>query len=255
MPGNEDANLMAAVISFFVLLGTIRYWMSLSSKAENKKAENKKSLLKAAEDCDMHKVASLIKAGTDVVCKNGAGNTAVELAQNAQTIDLLKGAGVTMPEFPEEEKIDLLIEYAKKGLAGGALMAIQAGEDVNHKDKAGNTAVELAQNAQTIDLLKGEGTTMPEFPEEKKNNLLIEYAKKGATGGALMAIQAGEDVNHKDREGNSCLHITAAQGGNVILRILLNAGTKVSAKNKAGYTSIELVVEQKHEAHQEKTCA
>jgi len=191
MPGNEDANLMAAVISFFVLLGTIRYWMSLSSKAENKKAENKKSLLKAAEDCDMHKVASLIKAGTDVVCKNGAGNTAVELAQNAQTIDLLKGAGVTMPEFPEEEKIDLLIEYAKKGLAGGA----------------------------------------------------------------LMAIQAGEDVNHKDREGNSCLHITAAQGGNVILRILLNAGTKVSAKNKAGYTSIELVVEQKHEAHQEKTCA
>ena len=70
MPGNEDANLMAAVISFFVLLGTIRYWMSLSSKAENKKAENKKSLLKAAEDCDMHKVASLIKAGTDVGCKD-----------------------------------------------------------------------------------------------------------------------------------------------------------------------------------------
>ena len=31
-----------------------------------------------------------------------AGNTAVERAQNAQTIDLLKGAGATMPEFPEE---------------------------------------------------------------------------------------------------------------------------------------------------------
>ena len=29
-----------------------------------------------------------------------AGNTAGERAQNAQTIDLLKGAGATMPEFP-----------------------------------------------------------------------------------------------------------------------------------------------------------
>jgi len=64
--------------------------------------------------------------------------------------------------------------------------------------QAGNTAVELAQNAQTIDVLKGAGATMPEFPEEKKNDLLIEYAKKGATGGALMALQAGADANHKD---------------------------------------------------------
>jgi len=243
MPGNEDANLMAAVISFFVLLGTIRYWMSLSSKAENKKAENKKSLLKAAEDGDMHKVASLIKAGTDVVCKNGAGNTAVELAQNAQTIDLLKGAGVTMPEFPEEEKIDLLIEYAKKGLAGGALMAIQAGEDVNHKDKAGNTAVELAQNAQTIDLLKGEGTTMPEFPEEKKNNLLIEYAKKGATGGALMAIQAGADVNHKGSGGYTPLHYTARDNKPEVAKVLLANGAQVNVGDNGGRTALRVARE------------
>jgi hypothetical protein len=40
--------------------------------------------------------------------------------------------------------------------------------------------VERAQNAQTIDLLKGAGATMPEFPEEKKNNLLIEYASSSS---------------------------------------------------------------------------
>ena len=34
-----------------------------------------------------------------------------------------------------QEKNDLLIEYAKKGLAGGLLMALQAGADANHKDK------------------------------------------------------------------------------------------------------------------------
>jgi hypothetical protein len=68
MPGNEDANLMAAVISFFVLLGTIGYWMFLRSKAAK---ENVKALLQGAKDGDTHKMASLIKAGTDVGCKDG----------------------------------------------------------------------------------------------------------------------------------------------------------------------------------------
>ena len=33
---------------------------------------------------------------------------------------------------------------------------------------------------------------------QKKNDLLIEYVKKGLAGGLLMALQAGADVNHKD---------------------------------------------------------
>ena len=126
-PVNEDVNLMTAVILFFVLLGTIGYWMCLRSKAlsPEEKAKNEKALLQGAKDSDTHKVASLIKAGTDVGCKDGACNTVVELAQNAQTIDVLKGAGATMPEFPDQKKNDLLIEYAEKGATGGSLMALQ----------------------------------------------------------------------------------------------------------------------------------
>ena len=36
----------------------------------------------------------------------------------------------------------------------------------------------------------------------------------------------------RTQEGNSCLHIAAAKGNNEILRILLHAGAKVSAKNR-----------------------
>ncbi len=54
------------------------------------------------------------------------------------------------------------------------------------------------------------------------------------------AVAKGCNMNDTDQEGNSCLHIAAAQGSNEILRILLNAGAKVSAKNKAGYTSVQL---------------
>ena len=129
-----------------------------------------------------------------------AGRTALELAKDDATFEALKAGGATMSDMTQQKKNDLLIEYAEKGLAGGLLMALQAGADVNHKDKAGNTAVKLAQNAQTIDVLKGAGATMPKFPEEKKkkNDLLLEYVKKGLAGGLLMALQAGADANHKD---------------------------------------------------------
>jgi len=33
---------------------------------------------------------------------------------------------------------------------------------------------------------------------QKKNGNLLEYAKKGLTGGILMALKAGADVNHED---------------------------------------------------------
>ncbi len=71
-PGHEDANLMTAAISFFVLLGTIGYWMFLRSKAVAKeKANNGKLLLSAAYFGNTYTVESLFKAGADVGCKDG----------------------------------------------------------------------------------------------------------------------------------------------------------------------------------------
>jgi hypothetical protein len=58
----------------------------------------------------------------------------------------------------------------------------------------------------------GQASDALEFPEEKKNDLLIEYAKKGATGGVLMALQAGADVNHKDKDSRTALHWAAEKG-------------------------------------------
>ena len=100
--------------------------------------------------------------------------------------------------------------------------------------QAGNTAVERAQNAQTIDLLKGAGATMPEFPEEKKNDLLIEYAKKGATGGALMALQAGADVNHEDWENFSrtALHYAASKGHHALAQASWARGRTSTRKTR-----------------------
>ena len=54
---------------------------------------------------------------------------------------------------------------------------------------------------------------MPEIPKEK-NGLLLEYAKKGLTGGVLMALQAGADVNHHTTGllSMTALHHAAIEG-------------------------------------------
>ena len=50
----------------------------------------------------------LLNAGANITAKNKADNTAVERAQNAQTVEVLKAAGATMPEIPDKEKNTLL---------------------------------------------------------------------------------------------------------------------------------------------------
>ncbi len=81
---------------------------------------------------------------------------------------------------------------------------------------------------------------MPEFPEEekKKNDLLIEYAKKGATGGALMALQVGPDVNHKGWDSATALHWAACGGHEALAQGLLGAGADIHAANVAGMTPL-----------------
>jgi ankyrin repeat protein len=170
----------------------------------------------------------LLNAGAKVSAKNECCKTALDVATNDEVKAALRQHGARHSLFyaVEQGMLELVVDLIKEGA------------DINERDKAGNTAVERAQNAQTIDLLKGAGATMPEFPEEKKNNLLIEYAKKGATGGALMAIQAGADVNHKGAGGYTLLHYTARDNKPEVAKVLLANGADINAKDYSGFTPI-----------------
>ena len=69
---------------------------------------------------------------------------------------------------------------------------------------------------------------------------LIEYAEKGATGGALMALQAGADVNHEDWENFSrtALHYAAQGGREALAQVLLGAGANINAADEYGATPL-----------------
>jgi uncharacterized protein len=58
---------------------------------------------------------------------------------------------------------------------------------------------------------------------------LLNAVKTGNLSAAQQAIAAGEDVNQLDREGNSLLIVSAADGNAEMVKLLLDAGADIHA--------------------------
>ena len=198
-------------------------------------------------------VELLLAAGANVAAKNEAGNTAVERAQNAQTIEVLKAAGATMPEIPDEEKNTLLLEYAKKGLTGGVLMALQAGADANHKDVVdgiSNTALHIAAfngNHALAQAILGAGADV-NARNWSSQTALHWAAINGHHALAQALLGAGADVNARDSSSETALHWAAINGHHALAQALLGAGTDVNAKNSNSETALHIAARCGHHA-------
>ena len=168
------------------------------------------------------------------------GKTSVERAKNAQTFEVLKAAGATMPEIPGEKKNTLLLEYARKGLTGGVLMALQAGADVNHKDVCSETALHLAarygHHALAQGLL-GAGADV-NAKDRDSETALHKAARYGHRALAQGLLGAGADVNAKGSYSETALHKAARYGHRALAQVLLGAGADVNAKDVFGRTPL-----------------
>jgi len=170
---------------------------------------------------------------------------------------LLISAGANLNATDNQDDTPLLLA-CKKGMLEMATMLKDAGAAINVANKGGDTPLLAAVAAGNLELVKllvraganlaaknknGKGVfdhTKEIKDKEKRAAVLALMAEYSvlcavATGKADLvaaAVAKGCTVNETDQEGNSCLHIAAAQGSNEILRILLHAGAKVSAKNE-----------------------
>ena len=74
--------------------------------------------------------------------------------------------------------------------------------------------MELAKVDATFEAFKAGGVTMSDMTHEKKNTLLLEYAGKGLTGRVLMALQAGAKITAKNKGGMTALALACVKVGN-----------------------------------------
>ena len=79
------------------------------------------------------------------------------------------------------------------------------------------------------------------------NQELIEAAKKGNTTAVKALLEAGADVNTKDKKGWTGLLLAAVKGHTATVQALLDAGADVNAK-AIGVTALSLATRNGHTA-------
>ena len=99
------------------------------------------------------------------------------------------------------------VDMCKEGNTHGVLEAINAGANVNAKNKYGRTA-------------------------------LMAAAQEGHTEIFDTLIKAGANINAKDNEGLTALMGAAVNGHTETVNALIKAGAEVNAKNNDGYTAL-----------------
>lgn len=137
---------------------------------------------------------------------------------------------------------------AEHGYVELARLLLDKGADVNATDKEDNTPFRLAilnHHTEVVKLLIDQvNNGSNEETSYNSNSLLHDAAFPGNKEVVKLLIEKGADINARDGSGNTLLHKAALNGYLEIVQLLLSQGANVHAKNKNKDTASELAVEQ-----------
>ena len=175
----------------------------------------------------------LIEAGADVKAGGEDCPTALELAEEANSkdvIELLKVAGAKEEAISEalERLLNALITPAENNDVAETQRLIAAGADVNAKGHDGKTALMYAAQNNAADVAKALIAAGADVNAKDIGNetALIWAAGNNATDAAKVLIEAGADVNAKDEFNNTALMIAEEANSKDVIELLKAAGAK-----------------------------
>ena len=150
---------------------------------------------------------------------------------------------------------------AFKGRKEVAELLINEGADVNAKNQADATPLDLAiekKRDETVSLLRKHGgktgselkggepvveATQPEPPTVKAPDILIhEAVAEGNIEAVKQYLNAGRDVNAKDEDSWTPLHFAASDGHKEVVELFIAKGADVNVKSKFDETPLDLAI-------------
>ncbi len=216
-------------------------------------ADPARALLRHAEH-EFEPARVLIGIGFDPNATNENGETPLMVCSDSSAIvPLLLNMGARVDAVDKAGKSVLIhaINNGHNTIVIGILL--RAGADPKLKDLEGNSALDLAAKKGLFELVrpladhgcKAEAKSLLTTADEAGNTLLM---KALLTPNVLPRVirelvDLGSDVNARDAEGKSPLHILAAQSYNIspIVQILLKAKADINAQSKDGMTPLMVV--------------
>ena len=221
----------------------------------------------------------LVEAKADLAAKDKKGRTALDLATGEAKRELanyLRGVGVTSKS--DEEAAKSIFVAAKIGSIDAIKKHLEAGVDVNGKNKSGQTALHVAAKAGQVDAVGAllEAKADVAAADKSQKTALHYAAQKGHKATTALLLEKGAPINAKDEKNKTPLdyavskkraeivELLRAKGGKTAkellaaenifaaaevgdvesIKKLLAGGAEVNGKNKGGYTALHLAAKR-----------
>ena len=238
----------------------------------NAKDRNGSTPLKEAKSYDYQEMV-------DLLIEHGAKESLFDLIEGNASVKEIKTAiaeGADVNEKISLNKETPLHIAVKKANKGAIQALIEAGADLNAKDKDGNTPLGRAKSSgylnvnllikhgakeSLFDLIEddasvkkiktaiAEGADVNEKISYERTPLHIAVYEKANKGTIQALIEAGADLNAKDEGGSTPLHTAAynrswdPDWSDYILKVLIESGADVNAKDKYQNTPLHIAVQ------------
>jgi ankyrin repeat protein len=131
------------------------------------------------------------------------------------------------------ETLETVDMAAQSGLLTNVQYLVEKGADINAKDKKGQTALHISIKNESF---YHNGSFHFYAPPDK----LVEYPETNPLKTVQYLLEKRADINAKDDQGWTALHMAVRRGALVYVQYLVEQGVDIKAKDKEGRTALHL---------------
>ena len=195
----------------------------------------------------------LLDAGADIEATEEDGETPLHFAawrSQMEAGEFLVGNDASLEARNNWGRTPLLIVARETGNAEFAAMLIDAGAEVNLRDRGGESPLDLAAwrgFAELVDLLLDNGAELPSPDSQSGQMVAMFAADKGLVRLFELSADSGVDLGLRNENNGSLLH-SASQGGSAeIVARLLDEGFDPNEPDRYGRVPLHYAAEMGRE--------
>jgi len=193
----------------------------------------------------------LLSRGADIDILDYQNNSPLHYAAMSNHIEaasILVENGASLELKENYGRTPLILCARERGGPEMTRLLLEAGAEVNAKDRASSTPLELAAwrgKAEVVDILLEAGAEIP-TKGSKATYHLIFAAAKGLTNLFNTMVKKGADITIELSSGGSLMHEAAAGGSLEILKQMAGEGLDINKKDQYGWTPLHYAAKNGH---------